>query len=806
MDTNSEDIGSPGAPEHAVHDHNTHEHNAHEHNIPGHDERVKRDWSSIAIYGIAVLAIFAIAVFIRIRMLNIYGFFEPDGYYHYSVIRAAVNNGFQIPNVLGISGWPVHGIVGEPHGLYWITLIPYFFLQFFGISYYTIMRLMPVLFGLFNVIGAYYLSRYVSKDKLFGLLVMALVALSLGDSARTSALVYRGDSFITIFVILSLMLAIETLRQKDGRKKLYLAIATGVMLSFCNIVWNGAAFAFATVLFGFILLTVISFIFDKEELLKSSGYLLASFAVWYLLVNFYRLALGWVTSIEAFTGVDSILLLILVAAGWFSAYYLARRRHSLSSLAGTKARRLAVASMALVVGFSILEIVAPSIVYSIFIGNGFITITNFGATIEELQAPSPSYFYQSFGVVLATTPMTLLMYLTSYLHSVKVFIWLLVMLSFALYFFMHIEGDGEGFLSGRPSIKPSIRAEMVLLMAYLGLTSYLQIHVIRFNSIVAVPIAIFSAYTIYWLIAYAKKTNRKPVYYASFIPLLAMLALLSYQAVSYTSHLYPADAINNQFIQALQWMKANTPANGVVLTIWPDGSVVEGVANRTSVTDSVGAQRNSIAGPFAAWILGSDPDGQFLTSNITGRPDYLLVRSTWLLETSGIFTEAGINSSLAQSYGYTVLSQFAEGQNATDRVIKGTDGQQITTVVDFRNETNGTKSVSSALFFGNQYVPISYFAMYDQSTLNYSIFNLTKPNATASGDMILLLYSDVPRPGYFLNVTGTMVFGSLIATSNLLSFIYFCNNNQCRWNSSIAGMRLVYQNPDTKIYRINYNS
>lgn len=296
MDTNAENADGHNSPEHAVHEQK---------------EQHKRDWNSLLIYGVAVLAILLIAIFIRTRMLNIYGFFEPDGYYHYSVIRAAINNGFQIPNILSISGWPVHGIVGEPHGLYWITLVPYLFLQFFGVSYYTIMRLMPALFGLFNIVGAYFLSRYISKDKLFGLLVMVLVALSLGDSARTSALVYRGDSFITIFVIMSLILAIETLKQTDKRKKLYFAIATGVMLSICNIVWNGAAFAFATMLFGFILLTIISFIFDKEELLKSAGYLLLSFAIWYILVNFYRITLGWVAFVEAFTGIDSILLLIL---------------------------------------------------------------------------------------------------------------------------------------------------------------------------------------------------------------------------------------------------------------------------------------------------------------------------------------------------------------------------------------------------------------------------------------------------------------------------------------------------------------
>ena len=49
-------------------------------------------------------------------------------------------------------------------------------------------------------------GRDDTKDKLFGILSMLFVALSMGDAARTSALIYRGDGFVTIFLILALAL------------------------------------------------------------------------------------------------------------------------------------------------------------------------------------------------------------------------------------------------------------------------------------------------------------------------------------------------------------------------------------------------------------------------------------------------------------------------------------------------------------------------------------------------------------------------------------------------------------------------
>jgi len=50
------------------------------------------DWLFIA----AVLAIIIVTIYFRIPMLKYFGFYEPDGFYHFSVIRAAVNDGFII--------------------------------------------------------------------------------------------------------------------------------------------------------------------------------------------------------------------------------------------------------------------------------------------------------------------------------------------------------------------------------------------------------------------------------------------------------------------------------------------------------------------------------------------------------------------------------------------------------------------------------------------------------------------------------------------------------------------------------------
>ncbi len=237
-----------------------------------------------------VLLIFALTIYTRLSLVNYQGFYEPDGFYHFSVIRAAIGNNFIVPKTLGISGYPNHTQVGEPDGLYWVTLFPYYFLSFFGVSAYTVQRLVPLLFGLLDVIGAYFLARIISKDRVFNLLAMGLAALSSGDAARTSALIYRGDGFVTPFLIFALAFIGLILNEKDNKRKLTYMILSAVLLSLCSLVWNGASFADVIYILAFVLIMIYAFIVDKLELIENLGYVLGAIAIWFVLAYSYVLA------------------------------------------------------------------------------------------------------------------------------------------------------------------------------------------------------------------------------------------------------------------------------------------------------------------------------------------------------------------------------------------------------------------------------------------------------------------------------------------------------------------------------------
>ncbi|MGC9156884.1 MAG: hypothetical protein ACP5GD_01710 [Candidatus Micrarchaeia archaeon] len=804
---------------------------------------------------LAVLIILLVAIRFRAPLLKYYGFYEPDDYYHFSVIRAAIANNFIVPMYLSISGWPAHTIISEPKGLYYTVLAPYFILRFFGISAYQIMRHVALVFGLFDVIGAYFLARYLSKDKLLGLLAMALVALNMGDAARTSTLIFRGDSFVTIFLILALIASLAMMKETKQKKKILLAVLAGFLLSGANFVWNGAPFTTVVMLLFFILLLLFGYTFADTKLLNDAKYMLVMFLVWFAFVSLYKWA--YLIMGQTFTGWHFIPIFAVMAIGaYLFDLILKYSKHK------RPYERFLI--FLLIFAISMLAIYAalPGFVIEVIKSGSFLTLSSnrFAETIQELQPPSYPFLLASFGLQLFLVPMDYPM-IWSVNHIAKYWYWLLAIVFAVPYFFMQVFDSG-GFAKGRARIMFGYSEALLAILAYFAATAYLQMNAIRFNSLVSVPLSIFAAYTLYWLLTEAKKV--KPLFYVGVFLLILVLAEQYELSAKYTAGLSPADEIcmpqffctnpsNPPVVQALSWLKNNSPSNSVVLTLWPDGSLVEGIANRTSVTDSVGSQNGSKANPFAAWLFNSSPDARFLLTPINGKPNYLLVRYAWLVETGGIYTESGygvdnynqtfisrirselltkyhltswsqlnqtlgnelnqsINAYIESLYGYGPFNTISETTNTTTTLLTFS-GYYINNI-EFTGKLviqtiNGTKRFGGFLVetLPNGQSNVSMFSnVILYNILNTSSVVISQSNFTTTDNYTLLVtYSPEPSIKLPINVTGAYLLAPGLAHSNMIKFLYECDYTSCPWNNNIAKLQLVYNNLDTKIFKIVYN-
>ncbi|MDE1871041.1 MAG: phospholipid carrier-dependent glycosyltransferase [Candidatus Micrarchaeota archaeon] len=804
------------------------------------------------LIGLAVLII-AINVVLRAGLLQYQGLFEPDGFFYYSVIRQAISNHFVVSNYLNISGFPMHNFIGEAPGLPYLTVMAYYlFHSITSLSALTIMRWMPIFFGILYAILAYFLARYLSNSKALGLLTMFFVSVSSGNIARTAGTVYRGDSFITLFLLLALLLMLKCFGERKSFRKYLWAVLSAVSLSLGMVVWNGAPFITVVYMLGLMFIILYGFIKADNDILFSGVVLSITLLIMHFLQLLYvslgiaRAGLQLTSNTEFFIFYTPILI------GSVAAYYIIRNIQQFSIVSTQKRRAFATAGAVLVVFVILVAVFSNTLLGLASPVSPIITptVTSNSATVgaaitqttQELQKPSYSFLWSSFSVQL-------------YLSIIGVLLFLLF-----------------SFLVSKGLIKDdNLRLNNVAFLAifaYFVVTGYLQYSAIRFNAIISLPLAVFSAFAIYSIgkLVYNRNINSKTVaalvtvitalimialvYYYYFYPspqtsifsalnrftfIAASIILISVLLVaafvysiygtakgnisvmyivvalvlvilifnmfntyleSYTAA--QADGINPQFLEAMAWLRNNTSPNATVLALWPDGSVVEGWGNRTSYMDSVGGERSARIYNFSNFLFNTSLDTQYLYG--IGKPQYFIARNFWYAELGGIAQEGLVQN--ASAYGYVALSSFNSTSNGTATFFtfgESTPPYYVTELITIPS-ANSTQPPTYKAYLGirngTRLTMMRSIIFMNTSNSQYSISNIGSANDSVNYSLLISF------SGHQIN--GAYILGPNLVQSNIFKFTFLCNAFTCPYNSSSASMSQVYANGDTRIFRINY--
>ncbi len=738
------------------------------------------------ICGIAIIIII-LSIYLRIDMLGFQGFFEPDGFFHYSVIMQSIANNFIVPMHSIYSGfYPNNNPITEPAGLYYVTLIPYFFLRYFGISAYTIERLVPVLFGILDTIAAYFVIKYISKSRVLGLLAMLMVAVSSGDTARTSALVYRGDGFITIFLLFAIFLIFKGLENNVNKKKYIYFIAAAIVLGVGTGVWNGAPFTIVVYILAVLLLIIYGFIKANIKLIKDTVILSLVLLVTIFIQHLF-MAVNIIRGGQALSSIHILIFYLPILIGSILSYII---------LSGIGPKKLferinenATSRIIFLIAIAVISVLIMlslffNYIVSIATGQGLVVAgTPLTVTIEELQRPSFQFLWVSFSLELFLAPIGVLLYIIFRMHKIEAF----------------------------EEIDTKIMDyAFIIILAYLLATGYLQANAVRFNSLVAVPIAIFSAYAIYVIgrIAYyysIKKptsfTDSKNIKIALFAVILLIIAIVSgyttYMAYQQSSTLFQADGINQYFLNATLWIKntTNTPANATFLAVWPDGSVIEGFGQRQSLMDSVGGQNSAEIYNFSDFLFNDTPDTQYLYK--IGKPNYLFVRNFWYQELGGIAIEGSVKNTTA--YGIDALQGYQPQYNRTiNQTVFPFESYPYRAIVVTRGNSNKYNMSAYISYQNSSFIPL-------RNILLYSELNGTSSTISLSPNSInYTLFVQYTLNGNSIDVTGATLLGPSLPNSNVFKFLSLCNSNYCPYDNSNVSLQLVYQNPDSKIFKIIY--
>jgi hypothetical protein len=768
---------------------NEHEHAHHQHaSHQAHDSQKAKYPFGITpqIATLLLIAAFIIIgiviIYLRTGLLQYAGFFEPDGFFHYSVIEQTIANHFIEPLYSSLSGWPgPKSYIADSDGLYYATIIPYILLSPFGVKLYDIFRLVPILFGLLDGIAAYFLVKYLSKSRILGLLAMFFVGVSSGNVARTAGLVYRGDTFASVFVMAALILMMMALQAEDERKLYIWTALSALVLSLTLVVWLGGAFGLVIYLMAVVLVGIYGFVKWDSELLKKSLFLSIGLLFAYLLDHIF-LYLTIIRSAWTLSGIGFLGFCLPVIISLAISYFVSLRLKGgkTADLLSTWYSRLIIVAFVILIAVGIGFGAYGSFIKEIAGGGGGVIANNqIGATTQELLPPNWAFIWASFGYQIFLAP-------------IGVLICIGVMV---VDYFFKKKSDSKMMIP------------FLVLFSYLAVTGYLQSNAVRYNSLLSIPIALFAAYAIYAIgtIVYslAKRFDSKEGLYCYamlgvYVLLVLLLLWTSFNLSAFQSfHTGQADDLNPYFLQAVGWLRNDTPTNASVLALWPDGSVVEGWGYRSSYLDSVGGENGSRIINNSAFLFNTTNDQQYLVN--IGKPDYILARGYWMSELGGIAVEGGITN--ITDYGYNQLTSFGQVEKQGNETIyslftNSTPSYSTKVVID--PLANGTFNATSYLSVGgSNFYEMRSTLFYNTINGAYQFFNRSTNGTVNYTEMIFFQNS---------SIDGAQVLGPKLTQTNLFKFLYLCNAQGCPFDDGTASLQLVYINADSRIYKVYYGN
>lgn len=346
-------------------------------------------------------------------------FYEPDVFFHYAVVLQAVSNNYRIPLHFSLSG---NALIAEPHGLYYLALVPYYFLHYF-IGLYELVRILPLAYFALLFLIFYYFAGFFSKKREFLALAMLVFVLLPANLIRTIATEWRGDGFISMFILLSLALMLKGYQEES----IPYILASAAALSIANAVWNGGMFAYAVYSLSVLALIGHNFAKANARKLKYTAIMSLALFLYILLVLAYNAAGIIVVQADMLAYAASAAVLCLLA---LAAYHLSRRR------LGERKRIYLICALIVILSFAAL------LFGMLYNWTGFyLYFQNYGGypnayrTIEELQPPSAIYVGTYDSVLSLFVPAFWPLFISTMLPlSMKYLVFLMLGVVFAVYY------------------------------------------------------------------------------------------------------------------------------------------------------------------------------------------------------------------------------------------------------------------------------------------------------------------------------------------------------------------------------------
>jgi dolichyl-diphosphooligosaccharide--protein glycosyltransferase len=195
---------------------------------------VRRDKAVPLLLAIALVAFALRATPFRFDGMLLGG----DPWYHYRIASILLETG-EYPFVEYYTRYPFGEPVLSPPGFYYLPVVVYKIVSFTGVSFFSVFKVLPALFGALALLPIYLLVRELF-DARIALGAALLYAISPAAMERSFAGFYRGEVFLVFAMLFALYFLVLA-----ARRDLRYSIASGVFLFMGALFWNGWPIALA---------------------------------------------------------------------------------------------------------------------------------------------------------------------------------------------------------------------------------------------------------------------------------------------------------------------------------------------------------------------------------------------------------------------------------------------------------------------------------------------------------------------------------------------------------------------------------
>lgn len=494
--------------------------------------KIQREW--------VILLCILLAAFIARMATFKYYFLAFDPAHHFA-IGNFIAEGKGFPEMWGLSNHPDGARIKEPSGLYYVSVVLYWMLKPFGISYLSAFKLSTPLFGTLTIIPAYLFTRdyFNRKTALYSAIILAFLPAFM---YRTFSGFYRGDAFSVFFMVLGFYLFFKSL-EGDVKKRAIFAVSAGVSFGMMGLVWNGFIFGFVILSAFVVVYSVAAYLLGSE----SRGVILAYALSAGIGIGMIKYSIMLHPRVENYIGdlVKFVYPLTILIFVFFESL-----KYKTGDL--TPKNKVYMLGVLILAGVFLAFWFFEEVLKNLYTGYGLVSATGgLMATIGELKPPTREVLWDKFNIVgIIAIP-------------------------------------GAYFLLKEKRLKP-----VVFVLVWLIASAFVMKSATRYTFIASLPIAIIGAFFLY-------QVERKVPRNETKLLASAGLIFIVLTGVVFASEQKPH--ITPQWVEAMEFL--GEEESGGVFTWWDYGSWIQGITGFPTTLDTVAGQKQGLIGHAGRILL-----------------------------------------------------------------------------------------------------------------------------------------------------------------------------------------------------------